>query len=351
MIDPTNPRDTFSGPRVFHEDAAHDAARPIATAPAPTVFATEETERVVPRERAAVTQSPRAMLATPRRLDRWVRLGLYGVGVAFAGWLGVDAYLWISNAFASSATLGTLATAAVAAGVVGAGLVIGRELKSFFALKSVEANQRLLDGDVGLRSADMVEAIREVLAVIPKDRESEAAIEAYQRQAQPHHTPAQQLELLSRTVMTPLDRRAEAVVRRATARAFGITAVSPTPITDAIFFIAMSVRMVRGIAACYGHRPTAAATTHLLRRLVVEAGRLGAVDLAGMTITQHIGGALAERLAANTAEAMYAGQRMARIGLITMGMCRPVPFQPHEVPGMFSSLIASLFGSKPGHEQ
>jgi putative membrane protein len=291
------------------------------------------------------------MLATPRRLDRWVRLGLYGVGVAFAGWLGVDAYLWISNAFASSATLGTLATAAVAAGVVGAGLVIGRELKSFFALKSVEANQRLLAGDVGLRSTDMVEAIREVLAVIPRDRESEAAIEAYQRQAQPHHTPAQQLELLSRTVMTPLDRRAEAVVRRATARAFGITAVSPTPITDAIFFIAMSVRMVRGIAACYGHRPTAAATTHLLRRLVVDAGRLGAVDLAGMTITQHIGGALAERLAANTAEAMYAGQRMARIGLITMGMCRPVPFQPHEVPGMFSSLIASLFGSKPGHEQ
>jgi putative membrane protein len=146
--------------------------------------------------------------------------------------------------------------------------------------------------------------------------------------------------------MAPLDRRAEAIVRRATARAFGITAVSPTAMTDALFFIAMSVRMVRGIAASYGHRPTAAATAHLLRRLVVEAGRLGAVDLAGMTLTQHIGGAVAERLAANTAESMYAGQRMARIGLITMGMCRPVPFQPHEVPGMFSSLIAGLFGRK-----
>jgi putative membrane protein len=72
------------------------------------------------------------------------------------------------------------------------------------------------------------------------------------------------------------------------------------------------------------------------------------LDLAGMTLTQHIGGALAERLAANTAESMYASQRMARIGLITMGMCRPVPFQPHEVPGMFSSLIAGLFGRKPG---
>lgn len=331
-----------SGPRVIVEDAP--AGDRPATAAAPLVFRTEETERVVPRERAAVVQSPRVPAASRRR-DAWVRLGLWGVGVAFVGWLGVDAYLWIANAFASSAVLGTAAVAVVTAGVAGAALVIGREMKSFFALKSVEAHQQRFAGE-NLRPADMREAIREVLAVVPKDRETEAAIEAYQRQLQAHHTPAQQLELLSRTVVTPLDRRAEAVVRRATARAFGITAVSPTAITDAIFFIAMSVRMVRGVAACYGHRPTAAATAHLLRRLVVEAGRLGAVDLAGMTLTQHIGGALAERLAANTAESMYAGQRMARIGLITMGMCRPVPFLPEEVPGMFSSMIGNLFARK-----
>jgi putative membrane protein len=348
MSDPANPLDGLSGPRVIHEEAPHDAARSVATASAPTVFATEETERVVPRERAVTTQPPRVLTA-PRRRDGWVRLGLYVVGVAFAGWLGIDAYLWISNAFANSATLGTVATAAVAAGATGAALVIGHELKSFFALKSVEANQQRF-ADERLRPAEMRDAIRNVLAVIPKDRESEATIASYQRQVQPHHTPAQQLELLSRTVVTPLDRRAEAIVRGATARAFGITAISPTAITDAVFFIAMSVRMVRGIAACYGHRPTAAATAHLLRRLVVEAGRLGAVDLAGMTLSQHIGGALAERLAANTAESMYAGQRMARIGLITMGMCRPVPFLPHEVPGMFSSLIAGLFGRKPDEQ-
>lgn len=348
MNDPAHPRDGISGPRVIHEDLAPDAMRPVKTAAAPTVFATEETERIVPRERAVVTP-PRATLAMSGRRDRWVRLGLWGVGIALAGWLGVDAYLWISNAFASSATLGSVATAAVAAGLAGASLVIGREMKSFFALKSVEANQQRFAQE-GLRPSEMRDAIRSVLAGVPKDRAIEAAIEAYQRQAQPHHTPAQQLELLSRTVMTPLDRRAEAVVRRATARAFGITAVSPTALTDAVFFIAMSVRMVRGIAACYGHRPTAAATAHLLRRLVVEAGRLGAVDLAGMTLTQHIGGAVAERLAANTAESMYAAQRMARIGLITMGMCRPVPFQPHEVPGLFSSLIGNLFGRKPDNE-
>jgi putative membrane protein len=122
--------------------------------------------------------------------------------------------------------------------------------------------------------------------------------------------------------------------------------VSPTALTDAVFFIAMSVRMVRGIAACYGHRPTAAATGHLLRRLVVGRGGRGGAYLAGLPLTLHLGGGGAERLAASTAESMYAAQRMARIGLITMGMCRPVPFQAQEVPGIFSSLIGGLFGRK-----
>jgi putative membrane protein len=343
MSDTSHSRDGPSGPRVIQGDAPAEAARPAMAAPGPAVFATETLERVIPRERSVVTPQPAGM-AAPRRRDRWVRLGLWSVGVAIAGWIGLDAYLWISDAFVRSAALGGIASVVVAAGSLGALLVIARELKSFFALKSVEANQQHFAGNgEALRPAEVREAIREVLASVPKDRESEAAIEAYQRQAQPHHTAAQQFELLSRAVMTPLDRRAEAVVRRATARAFGITAVSPTALTDTLFFMAMAVRMVRGIAACYGHRPTAAATVHLLRRLVVEAGRLGAVDLAGITLTQHIGGAVAERLAASTAESVYAAQRMARIGLITMGMCRPVPFRAEEVPGIFSSLIGNLF--------
>jgi hypothetical protein len=42
--------------------------------------------------------------------------------------------------------------------------------------------------------------------------------------------------------------------------------------------------MVRGIAASYGHRPTAATTIHPLRRLVLEAGKLGAVDIASASL-------------------------------------------------------------------
>jgi putative membrane protein len=130
-------------------------------------------------------------------------------------------------------------------------------------------------------------------------------------------------------------------VRSAVVRAFGITAISPTALSDAVFFLAVGVRMVRSIAAAYGHRPTAAATVHLLRRLVVEAGKLGAVDIAGQTLAQQLGGAVAERLATTAAESFYASYRMARLGVIVMDLCRPVPFRDGEVPSV-TALVTNV---------
>jgi putative membrane protein len=47
-------------------------------------------------------------------------------------------------------------------------------------------------------------------------------------------------------------------------------------------------------------------------------------------------------VATSAAESMYATQRMARLGLVTMQLCRPIPFQTQEIPGIMSSLIGNL---------
>jgi putative membrane protein len=268
-----------------------------------------------------------------RRQSRVVSLGLAGLGIAFTGWLIVDAYWWIAAAFERSTALGTLAATAVVAGVAGAGAIVAREVTSLWRLKSVETIRQQFAGDV-VRPRDARRTIADILAVVPKEPDTRFAIESFQRQVQPHHTVTQQVEILSRTVMKPLDVRAEAHVRAAVLRAFGITAISPTALSDAAFFLAVGVRMVRGIAASYGHRPTTAATVHLLRRLVVEAGKLGAIDIASTTLAQQLGGAVAERLATTAADSFYASYRMARLGVIVMDLCRPVPFRDDDVPSI-----------------
>ena len=310
----------------------------------PQVVVSERTDRIVAAPPAALP----AKVPAPRR-SRAVSFGLWGLGVAFTGWLIVDAYWWIAAAFERSTALGTLAATAVVAGVAGAGAIIAREVTSLWRLKSVESIRERFAADV-VRPRDAQKTIAEILSVVPKERDTTFAIESFQRQVQPHHTVTQQVEILSRTVMKPLDARAEAHVRAAVLRAFGITAISPTALSDAAFFLAVGVRMVRGIAAAYGHRPTAAATTHLLRRLVVEAGKLGAVDIASTTLAQQFGGAVAEQLAATAADAFYAAYRMARLGVIVMDLCRPVPFREEDVPSI-TAMVSNVLRNPTGPAQ
>jgi putative membrane protein len=340
MSDPAREDRPFTA-RVIEVDAPEIVA-PLRPA-SPQVIVTEQTERIRPTEPAIVAAAAPAPL---RRRDRVITLGLMGVAVFIVGWLAVDAVGWVAAAFERSTVLGVLAATAVTAGVAGAAAVIARELGSLFRLKNVEAIHRKF-ADARLPPAEARQVIAEALAVVPREREVAAAIEAFQRQVQLHHTTAQQAELLSRTVMKPLDRRAEAHVRTAVVRAFGITAISPTALTDAAFFLACGVRMVRGIAASYGHRPTAATTAHLLRRLVVEAGKLGAVDIATTSLVQQLGGAVAERVATTTADALYAAYRMARLGIIVMDLCRPLPFREDEVPSV-GSLVSNAVVRRTG---
>lgn len=324
-------------PQVFvtEEPRQAEAAEPAT----PRVIATEQTGRIAPAPPAK-----RAVVAKPakRRGSLLRKIAWTGLSGAVAVWLCIDLYLWVEQAFGYGSGLGWLAAATVATGVAAAGALVLRELRSYLEIKHVEDHQRLLAVPSEVRPADVQRAIRDVIAEVPKDRAGLAAIEAFQRQVQRHHTPTQQIEILAQTVMAPLDRRAEAIVRRASTRAFGITAISPTAVTDAVFFIYTAVRMVRELAACYGHRPTAFATGHLLRRLVLEAGKLGAIDLAGAALSQHLGGAVLEKIATSAAESTYAAQRMARLGLVTMGLCRPVPFRSNELPGIMSSLVGNL---------
>lgn len=308
-------------PRVIEGEA-----RIVTPRSAPQVIVSERTDRVV-----AIQPPPKTLLVPKPPKSRMRSFGLAGLGVAVTGWFIVDAYWWIAAAFERSTALGTLAATAVVAGVAGAGAIIAREVTSLWRLRDVESIRQRLDADIVTPGAART-IVADILAVVPREPATRVAIETFQRQVQPHHNVAQQVEILSRTVMKPLDARAEEHVRAAVLRAFGITAISPTALSDALFFLAVGVRMVRRIAATYGHRPTAAATIHLLRRLVVEAGKLGVVDIASTSLVQQLGGAVAERVATTAADAFYASYRMARLGVIVMDMCRPVPFREDEAP-------------------
>ena len=303
----------------------------------PRILETGETGRL----ELSPLPAPERDLPAPltRRSRSPARVAATGLAILVLGLVGIDLVQFIDNAFAHGTGLGIAAAAAVAAGVGGAAYWFLAELRGLWRLRSVERLRRLIPFALADELKVEIDAATAILARDPLLGE---AVARYRAVREPHHSGRDTLELFSRFVLTPADRLAEAAIRRAAAQAFAINAVSQTALLDTVLFAARAMRLIREIAEIYGQRPGLAGTVHLLRRLASGAGMVGAVDLVGGIVAQQLGGAVIERLSATAAESAYAAQKMARLGIIAMALCRPIDFRPGEVPslrGLVSGLL------------
>jgi putative membrane protein len=265
-----------------------------------------------------------------------------GLAVLVVGVVGIDLAQFVDGAFAHGKSVGTLAVAAVAAGVGGAGYWLTAELRGLWRLRSAERLRRLIPSALGGELKREIDAAAGMLAHDPSLRE---AVSSYRVAVEAHHTGQDALELFGRFVLAPADRLAQGAIRRAAAQAFAINAISPTVLLDTLLFAARAMRLIREIAEIYGQRPGLAGTVHILRRLASGASLVGAVDLVGGVIVQQLGGAVLERVSASAAESAYAAQKMARLGVLTMALCRPTDFRPGEAPSL-TALVSGLLPAR-----
>jgi putative membrane protein len=295
----------------------------------PRILETEETGRL----ELNLQPAPETNLPSPRtrRSRSPFAVAVAGLGILALGIVGIDLVQFIDGAFLHGTGFGVFALTAVAAGCGGAGYWLMAELRGLLRLRSAERLRRLIPSAV---SSELKSEIDIAAAILARDPLLGEAVGRYRAVLEPHHTGRDALELFSRFVLAPADRLAEGATRRATVQAFAINAISPTALLDTLLFAARAMRLIREIAEIYGQRPGLAGTVHLLRRLVSGAGLVGAVDLVGGVLAQQLGGAVVERLSASAAESAYAAQKMARLGIIAMALCRPVDFCPGEVPSL-----------------
>jgi putative membrane protein len=311
----TEPTRSRLGPRIIEtgDIGRLDLGLPAVTQPEPA-----------PRPRRG-RRSPLAVAAT-------------GLAVLVVGVVGIDLARFIDDAFAHGMGLGVLASVAVGAGASGASYWLLAELRGLWRLRSAERLRRLIPSALG---GELKREIDAAAAILAHDPSLGQAVASYRTTLEAHHTGHDALELFARFVLAPADRLAQAAIRRAAAQAFAINAISPTVLLDTLLFAGRAMRLIREIAEIYGQRPGLAGTVHLLRRLASGAGLVGAADLVGGVVVQQLGGAVLERLSASAAESAYAAQKMARLGLVAMAMCRPVEFRPGEMPSL-SGLVSGL---------
>jgi putative membrane protein len=302
----------------------------------PRILETEETGRL--DLRLPVSPEPDLAPEPPRRFPSPLVVAMSGLGILVVGVAGIDLAQFVDGAFAHGTGVGLLAAAAVAAGAGGTGYWLIAELRGLLRLRSAERLRRLIPSAL---ASELKREINAAASIVGSDPLLREAVASYRAVLEPHHTGGDALDLFSRFVLAPADRLAQAAIRRAAAQAFVINTVSPTMVLDTLLFAARATRLIREVAEIYGQRPGLAGTVHLLRRLATGAGLVGAVDVVGGVVVQQLGGAVLERLSASAAESAYAAQKMARLGLLAMAMCRPLEFRPGEAPSL-TGLVSGL---------
>jgi putative membrane protein len=156
------------------------------------------------------------------------------------------------------------------------------------------------------------------------------------------------VRLAERELMSPLDIEARRLVVSASKRVSVVTAISPRAAVDMIFVLINGLRLVRQLAVLYGGRPGALGVLRLLRQVMSHLAVTGGVGMADGVVQQVIGHGLASRLSARLGEGMVNGLLTARLGLLTIDLVRPLPFQELPRPAL-NDLASTLL--RPGEAE
>lgn len=299
---------------------------------------------VIEEERPAPLPARVDPAPPPKRKRPFARLALGAFSLFLAGALGVEAYDFVADLYARNAVLGGGFLALLAAAVLGVVGVVVVELRALRRLDRFAEYQaegrRLAAADVHGESDPLLAA----LDAVYRDRaDVKSDVEAYRSRTSDALGDGERLELFSRTVLRPIDKRAYKLVIQG-ARDIGVvTAISPLGALDGVLVLGRSLMMLRQIARLYGVRPGAAGTLSLLRRSIRNVLLAGLTEVLTDAAAESVGASLAALLSAKAGQGIANGVLAARLGIGAMEACRPLPFAADERPSL-KRVRAELFG-------
>lgn len=156
-----------------------------------------------------------------------------------------------------------------------------------------------------------------------KEREQEIA---WQDALNGQHTQSELLQLYSRLVLTKVDEKAMTEIARFSTEAVVLVALSPVAIIDMLIILWRNLRMINKVAGLYGLKLGYWSRIKLIRQVFVNMVYAGASELIADFGTEMIGADLLGKLSGRLAQGLGAGMLTARLGVRTMQLCRPIPF-------------------------
>ena len=153
--------------------------------------------------------------------------------------------------------------------------------------------------------------------------------------------------IAEKTLLAPLDAEAKQIIASAAKRISVITALNPSAVLDVLFVGYQVLQMLRKLMALYGGRPAFFAAMKLVRMVATHLAVTGGLAISDTILQQVLGKGLAGTLSRKLGEGTVNGIMATRIGIAAIDLCRPLPFNACERPGL-KSFISELVGGKLG---
>lgn len=134
------------------------------------------------------------------------------------------------------------------------------------------------------------------------------------------------LQLYSKLVLSKVDQKAMEEVSRFSTEAVVLVALSPVAVIDMLIILWRNLRMINKVAGLYGLKLGYWSRIKLIKQVFINMAYAGASQLVADYGSQIIGADLLGKLSARLAQGLGAGMLTARLGLKTMQLCRPIPF-------------------------
>ncbi|MCK0714066.1 YcjF family protein [Chromohalobacter sarecensis] len=310
----------------FHVDP--EPPPPFTAAPEPGArFHPDSTSQPLAAQDTAPDVPLEASLGKPRK-RRWGLTALLGGSLVLGG-VEVARHLY-------TATLGGdwLAGAWSALGLLALGLGGVALLRELWRLRRLKRHTQLrdqLDAPEETTPQD-IQALAERLRRQMHLGDDDPHWRAFQAAHQPHHNAQETRTLLAHHLLAPRDRQARRLIARMSGETAVMVAVSPVTFFDMALMAWRNIGLIDRLAALYGLELGYASRLRLFRAVLYNMAFAGASEIATDAGMDLLSMNVAGKLSTRAGQGLGAGLLTARLGLRTLGMTRPIPFDEGESP-------------------
>jgi len=163
---------------------------------------------------------------------------------------------------------------------------------------------------------------------LPCDLSSQQ-LEKWQESKVNELTNEELMQLYSRLVLTQVDQKALAEVAKYSSESVVLIALSPLALLDMLIMLWRNLTMVDKVAGLYGLKLGYWSRIKLVKQVFMNMIYAGASEVVTDVSVDMLGADLLGKLSGRLAQGLGAGMLTARLGLRTIYLCRPMPFDEH----------------------